>query len=99
MESAHEREVCCSLQSQKGEALLALWSDVELQDLESALLGFDLAFVLYFPQCPFLSFGMIVYILWHCILEVYKSQFAFITSYIWDIALSLRRDFDTLLRL
>lgn len=51
----------------------ALTSDVEVQNLEFALLGFGLSLVhpVLPHSAPFLPFGIVTYILCHCIAEVY----------------------------
>lgn len=55
---------------------------IELQDLKFSLLGFNLALAQYFLTVPrFLSFGMTVYILCHCIMEVGNLTFYFMEAY------------------
>lgn len=56
--------------------------DMELQEFEFALLGFSLALIQYFlTLAPFLSFGMVMHILRHYMLEVCDLLFNFIGDY------------------
>jgi hypothetical protein len=56
--------------------------DMEMQDLESALLCSGLALTQYSPtMSAFLPFEMIMYILHHCMLGVYNLHFDFTGNY------------------
>ena len=56
----------------------ALTSDMEIQNLQFALLGSGIALVQYFlTMLPFLLCGMVMYILCHCMLEVCDLLFYF----------------------
>lgn len=62
--------------------LSPLTSDMEVQDLEFALLGFSLALAQYFPtMSPFFPFEMVIYILDHGMLEVHNLLFDFIDGW------------------
>jgi hypothetical protein len=78
--------------------LSCLILDGELQDLEFSLLGFCLALVQYFLIAPlsYYHFRMVMYILWHCILEARNLIFDFTKGYKWEIFSSLRRNFQLL---
>ena len=52
-----------------------LTSDMKMQSLEFAHMVFNLVLVQYFPTT--LSFGTVMYILCHCILEVNDLSFNF----------------------
>ena len=61
-----------------GDLKRTLTSDMKIQDLEFVLLAFSLELVLYFLTIlPFLSFGMVLNILSHCMLEVCDLLFDF----------------------
>lgn len=61
--------MCCSQKIWKSEVISVL-SDTELQDLEFALMDFGLSLVQYLLTISqFLPFGMVVYLLCHCMLE------------------------------
>lgn len=61
-----------------GDVKATLISDMEMLSLESALLVFHFALVQSFLMVlPFLPFGKIMYILWHCMLEVCDLLFKF----------------------
>ena len=53
---------------------------IDLQDVEFVLLGFGLAFWSRISSLclPFQPFGKVLYILCHCILEVYNLLFSFV---------------------
>ena len=61
-----------------GDLKSALTSDMKMQNLEFAQLTLGLALVQHFlTMLPFLHFGIVTYILCHCILEVHNSLYNF----------------------
>lgn len=68
--SSRKKRVAVS-KAGREEPLSPLSSGIELQGLELAALGVDLALVRYFLTIPpFFSFGMVMYILSHCTLKI-----------------------------
>lgn len=71
-----ERSVKLSARPKGQSHLGPLSSDTELQDLEFALVGFDHVLIQYFLIVPFSSLlEWMLYILCHCMLEVYNLLF------------------------
>lgn len=72
---------------------------IDVPDIRQGLTGCTLValcltFIQYFPHySPILAFGMVSYIMTHCVLEACDLLLDFIERYNKDAALSLRRDF------
>jgi len=64
-ESKTEREMCCSQEAERiGNIKNNLTLDITIQNLKFVHVGFQSCFGLYFlSMCPFLPFGMVIYIL------------------------------------
>lgn len=74
---------------------------MEPQDLLFTLLGFILALIQYFLTMPqFLPFGMVMYVLCHCILEI-CNIFRFYRCFQFRVCFESHKtlDFETVLRL
>lgn len=70
--SSREKRMLQAAKLEGQSDLSSLTPDMELQGLEFALLAFSPALVQYLlSMVPFLPFVMIMYVLCHCVLEVY----------------------------
>lgn len=74
-ELAQEKEVCCVIK-------VRIWRSEEWFDIRHKDTGFENLFCLFsvflwlvHPHYPFLPLGTIMYILWHCILQVWDVLF------------------------
>lgn len=73
-----DRTMLCISQAAipEGQNHLRPWTaDMELHDIEFSQLGFSPALVHYFLTTPCFSFGTVIYIQCHCVLEVYNIFF------------------------
>lgn len=71
--------------------------DLEIQGLVFAVEGFSLTLFRYFPPIPQCEMG--IYMLSHCMLEIWNllfffSPFLFILADSQELVLSLRRDYE-----